>query len=204
MERVVNTGITCWQCSEYNINFTFVLSVIPELSARHISTTTRNIGTRLHARDGINAMSDGLLQEVIDYAEGSGYISRNTVSKETVYAINQSFENNCCCDLCGEKLEPFVPQEYVDISTFGSFVNDVRTLKENLKGPTDVLGITDDTNKRHHNDMYEIKLNEMKGRHEGEKERLLKKMEEKESAISFLLEFLTNKFQPDTPPSSTS
>ena len=50
--------IICWQCSEHNLNFPYVLNTINELKKKRISTNFKNIEDKINEDEDFNISSE--------------------------------------------------------------------------------------------------------------------------------------------------
>ena len=79
--------ICCWGCSEYNVNFSYILNAIADLKKRKIKANFQNIVDKLNSGDDLNKVSEESLQEIIDYACETKYLS--TYTYNIIRAINK-------------------------------------------------------------------------------------------------------------------
>lgn len=190
---------TCWQCSEHNINFTYVINTITELSEHSITTTLKNIKTRLKSTCHEGIVTRDLLEDILDYSVKNGYVVKYTMTnEEESYNIQEMRSKTCFCSLCGEILKPYLHSEFVGIDTFRTYVNDVKDLKDYINielagkydsydgfltnvGVVSVVSIDDDISTNCTSDLEDYK-------------QLINRVRNKGSETRFLLEFLHDKY----------
>ena len=134
------SGKICfWQCSEYNVNFSYILNAIKALKKRKISANFTNLLDKLNAGDELTAITEDLLKEILDYSFENKCISTHTYNANISYRINEK-DIVGECNQCGEKLELDVPEKYpaqetvqlVDRNTFESLAEEVQKMNLEL------------------------------------------------------------------------
>ena len=139
----------CWLCFGDNSHYVVILDIINDLKSKKIKTSFDIIHERLKVGLEIAAITEETLQEVLLFAEKSNYISTKSYKKSISYKVNDDYMDGECA-ACGsliadsmkiifadietakEDFNGYLNNDYLNIKTFQTLVDDVNSLKQSL------------------------------------------------------------------------
>ena len=177
----------CWQCSEHNVFFVYILNVINDLKKKKISSNFENILDRFNVNDEYNNITKEQLEEILSYACKSKYVSTANYNTKLSYRVNDK-DIEGACNICGEKLLPYKTEDFpankivesITRDTFESLAYEIYDLKSKVHGLT--LNINERRSQggddKHSNLIHKLKE---------ENSILLKRIKCKDEQISFFM-----------------
>ena len=119
---------SCWQCSEFCVEFPEVMNIINELNTKQGIAVENDILNKLN-----NVYQEDKIKEIVEYACKLSYVNQISHNEEkSRYEINKTFPLENSCFICKEKITTFnckefnvdINKSYVDRDTFESLAQE--------------------------------------------------------------------------------